>query len=237
MLELFGLVALGYLIGSIPFAVILARLFAPNIDLRNVEITLPTGAKHKFTTISATTLSRGVSPKLGGLCSVLDMLKAIIPMWAVMMLYPGTYHHLWVSAAIVAGHNWPVFNRFQGGSGFSPILGSALIIDWLSVPVAFLTSLLVHALTRSLFVGFIALILVLAPWLGWRFGEWQYAAYALGLTVIYLLSIIPDARQYLARIKAGENVDGVRNMSALDLYPGGQRIKQWLNKWRKTPIS
>lgn len=233
MPELVGLIALGYLIGSIPVAVILARLFAPNVDLHNVEITLPNGAKHKFTTISATTLSRGVSPKLGGLCSALDMLKAVIPTLAVMMLYPDTYHHLWVSAAVVAGHNWPLFNRFRGGSGFSPILGSALVIDWLSVPVAFLASLLMHALTRSLFAGFLTLIVTLVPWLWWRFGEWPYAAYGFGLTLIYLLSIIPDARQYLARMKAGENVEGVRNMSALDLYPGGQRIKQWLSQWRK----
>lgn len=123
----------GYLCGAIPFAAILARVYAPGLDLNNATITYNNGISLKVTTISANTLSRLVSRKLGIVCSILDALKAFIPTLLVRLAFPEHNTFLVVAAAAVAGHNWPVFNRFRGGSGFTPTYGGLLAIDPLAI--------------------------------------------------------------------------------------------------------
>ena len=102
---LFG-VTTGYLIGSIPWGVILARLFR-GPDPRTV------GSTHT----GATNVFRNVHPVAGVLTGVLDFIKGVAAVWLVMRVFPEPWLLPLTGVAAVAGHCWPVFLNFRGGMG------------------------------------------------------------------------------------------------------------------------
>ena len=73
-------VVVGYLLGAISFARIIARRLAPDKELSAIAVPVPETQEHYiFRSISATTIRMQYGPKYGCLTSVLDMLKALIP--------------------------------------------------------------------------------------------------------------------------------------------------------------
>ncbi len=114
-----GIVA-AYLVGSIPFAQIIAR--AHGKDLRTI------GSGN----IGATNLARAVGRKWGYVCFALDVLKGLIPMVVVRAIVgpPGGPSSLvlWliVGVAAILGHVFPVFLGFRGGKGVATSFGVAL---------------------------------------------------------------------------------------------------------------
>jgi glycerol-3-phosphate acyltransferase PlsY len=114
-----------YLLGSVPFGVIIAR--AHGKDLRTI------GSGN----IGATNVSRALGRKWGYTCFGLDVLKGLIPMLAfrvVALAYMGTaidspsFLALWllVGIAAIVGHIFPVYLRFKGGKGVATSFGVAL---------------------------------------------------------------------------------------------------------------
>jgi len=110
----------GYLLGSVPFAMIIAK--AHGKDLRNV------GSGN----IGATNLSRAVGKKWGIFCFVLDAVKGIVPMLigARLVSSPPEISELFlwlgVGLATILGHVFPVYIKFKGGKGVSTSFGVAL---------------------------------------------------------------------------------------------------------------
>jgi glycerol-3-phosphate acyltransferase PlsY len=109
-----GVVARSYLIGSIPFAGLIARL-ARKVDLRNVD----TG------TVSGTGLYRVAGWRLLFVGGALDLAKGIVVVLLVDRARPGLRSAAAVAA--VAGHNWSVFLKGAGGRGLSPALGATVV--------------------------------------------------------------------------------------------------------------
>ena len=117
---------LAYLMGSIPFALIIAR--AHGKDIRSI------GSGN----IGATNLSRACGRTWGQICFVLDLLKGLIPMlvislWArpILMadgLSPERFTWIWIVCAVltVVGHVFPLFAGFRGGKGVSTSFGATL---------------------------------------------------------------------------------------------------------------
>jgi glycerol-3-phosphate acyltransferase PlsY len=111
----------GYLLGSIPFGVIIAR--AHSKDLRSI------GSGN----IGATNVARALGRKWAYFCFLLDVLKGLIPMVAVRALIeiprpaPGTLS-LWllVGCAAISGHIFPIYLKFRGGKGVATSFGVAL---------------------------------------------------------------------------------------------------------------
>ena len=112
-----------YLIGSIPFGVIIAR--ARGVDLR----TKGSG------NIGATNVGRVLGPPWGYLCFVLDTLKGFGPVLAagLYLRRPGELPSLesqavWLTVAfgVIAGHIFSVYLRFRGGKGVATSLGALL---------------------------------------------------------------------------------------------------------------
>ena len=114
------LIPLSYLLGSIPFAMIIAR--AHKIDLRS------TGSGN----IGATNLSRALGRNWGIFCFCLDVLKGVIPMLAASLLLPAEPSAVELSMSIltglaaVTGHIFPVYIGFKGGKGVATSFGIAL---------------------------------------------------------------------------------------------------------------
>lgn len=115
-----------YLIGSIPFGVLIGK--ARGIDIR----------EHGSKNIGATNVGRVLGRRLGVLCFLLDMMKGAIPVLAagfacgVISIEPAALSQgqmwLWlaVAAASVAGHMASIFLGFTGGKGVATGFGAAL---------------------------------------------------------------------------------------------------------------
>jgi len=113
-------VVTAYLLGSVPFAFLIA--WAHGKDLRTI------GSGN----IGATNLARAAGRKWGYICFALDVLKGLTPMAIVGAVMgvpenPG-YLSLWllVGIAAILGHVFPVYLRFKGGKGVATSFGVAL---------------------------------------------------------------------------------------------------------------
>jgi glycerol-3-phosphate acyltransferase PlsY len=115
------LVVAGYLSGSIPFGLVMAKLLL-DIDVREV------GSGN----IGATNAARAGGKKLGALVLLLDALKAVVPILVTRRLLAGSERvDLWVmgvAVAAFAGHLFPVWLRFKGGKGVATGLGIFLVL-------------------------------------------------------------------------------------------------------------
>ena len=111
--------ALGYLLGSIPFVLILTRL-AGRGDIRNV------GSGN----IGATNVMRAGGKGLAAATLVLDALKATAAILLARELFdtPGTF----AAAGALIGHLYPLWLRFKGGKGVATYLGILIVL----LPVA-----------------------------------------------------------------------------------------------------
>jgi glycerol-3-phosphate acyltransferase PlsY len=143
------LVALGYLAGSIPFGVLLARWFA-GVDVRTV------GSGN----IGATNVARAGGKKLGLAVLLLDAAKAILPVLAARALLAGREGaEVWgvlVALAAFCGHLFPVWLGFKGGKGVATGLGVFLVLSPWAALAGVVTYAVAYAATRVSSVGSLA---------------------------------------------------------------------------------
>jgi glycerol-3-phosphate acyltransferase PlsY len=100
-----------YLIGSIPFGLLVAR--ARGINIREV------GSGN----IGATNITRNLGWKLGALVGILDFLKSFVPVLLARLMFDQNDLVLLVSIMPVLGHIFPVWLKFKGGKGVATIFG------------------------------------------------------------------------------------------------------------------
>ena len=196
----------GYLLGSVSFARLVANLVVPEEDITTTDIAIP-GSEEKliFSSVSATSISMRAGPKLGCLTSILDMIKVTIPTLAFKLWFPEAPYFLIVATAGVVGHNWPVYYRFKGGRGFSPVFGGMLVIDWIAIPVTTLAGLLLGLLVfRDILVAYMAGLWLMIPWLWFRTHDWTYLIYALAVNVCFMVAAIPEIKQYILLKRTGK---------------------------------
>ena len=194
--------ASGYLVGSIPFALLVLRWFGKGETLRPTELPVPgTADVLRSDAVSATAVRLQLGARYGCLTSVLDMLKAAVVTLTFKLLYPDAPYFLIASGLAVVGHVWPVFNRLRGGRGQSPIIGSLFVVDWPSPLIAYPLAQVLGLLTRSrAFVGRFGAMLVAAAWLWFRFASLPHVLYAIGLFAVRILAMRREINQY-ARLR------------------------------------
>ena len=157
LLATLGFGLLGYLCGSLPFAIWITRLFK-GVDVREA------GSGHATTT--NTIRQAGFGP--GALVLVLDIAKGLLPTWLALRT---TGYMPWIApltaALVIVGHCWPIFAQFRGGMGNASTGGCLLA----AAPIAFviglgiliaLTLILRHSARASLLTG---LLMAPAFWL------------------------------------------------------------------------
>ena len=108
---------LGYLLGSIPFGVILTRLGGAG-DLRTI------GSGN----IGATNVLRTGRKGLAAATLLLDLAKGWAAVALVAALLPG--NEQLAAAAAFIGHCYPVWLRFNGGKGVATLMGIVLALHW-----------------------------------------------------------------------------------------------------------
>jgi glycerol-3-phosphate acyltransferase PlsY len=117
----------GYLLGSIPTGVILAKLFSKD-DPRKI------GSKN----IGAANIFRTAGRMLGILTLVGDLLKGAVP---VVIAIQWGESDVWIAIAGLTpllGHIFPIFLGFKGGKGVATALGVYLVISPIAVLIEFL---------------------------------------------------------------------------------------------------
>ena len=147
-LSIFILATIFYLIGSLPFALIVHNLLSTN-DPREL------GSKNP----GATNMYRVAGPLAGVLTFTGDFLKGFIPVYMSLDFEPTI---LYLAAFfILAGHMFSIFNRFSGGKGVATSFGFLLAINLKLGLIVMLMWVLVFALKRisglSAIISFILL--------------------------------------------------------------------------------
>ena len=143
-----AMLVMGYLLGSIPFGLILTRLSGGG-DIRAI------GSGN----IGATNVLRTGKKGIAAATLLLDLFKGAVAVWIAQYVSPDNA----VLAAIGAflGHLYPAWLKFKGGKGVATLMGVTLALDWrmgLLYAVIWLGSL---ALTRiSSLAGMLAAIAV-----------------------------------------------------------------------------
>ncbi len=177
----------GYLIGSIPFGVLLARVFGLG-DLRQV------GSGN----IGATNVLRTGNKAAAFLTLLLDALKGAVPVWIAWRWGPEAAAVAGLGA--VLGHCFPVWLGFKGGKGVATFLGALLALDWMAflvfavvwLGVAFVSK---YSSLAALIASVIALIATLLT------GAWPVLA---ACTLVALVAlVIQRHHQNIARLRAG----------------------------------
>jgi glycerol-3-phosphate acyltransferase PlsY len=170
----------GYLFGSLSGARIMGRVWAAGHDLSRTKVVLDgTGAS---------VITRGVSPAslqaraggAGGLrAGAIDILKVLLPTLAAGLIWPAGPEMFLVAAGGLIGHVYPVYHRFAGGFGISPLLGALLVIDWRALLVAIAAFAILGLVFGSAYLGIETWPLGLVPWF-----VWQGDAWGVGLAVL-----------------------------------------------------
>ena len=218
----------GYLFGSISIPRIVTRIVAPDKDLESVELPdLTTGGTFQVKTVGATTASMLLGPKIGGLIGILDIVKGALPTLVLRLVFPDQPYFLFLGAAIVIGHIWPIYFRFRGGGGLSPALGTMLVLD----PLGILVSVILSFLIGMFILREIKMIVLGGPilfviWIAIRTGNWGYILFSLFINLVMILAIIPDIRVNMQARKEGK-LDVTNTM---DIIPMGQMMKKMMNK-------
>ena len=109
--------AVGYLLGSIPFGLLLTRL-AGKGDIRDI------GSGN----IGATNVLRTGSKWLAAATLILDALKGAIAVLLAQRIWPEAVN--FAAAGALVGHLYPVWLRFQGGKGVATLLGILAPLFW-----------------------------------------------------------------------------------------------------------
>jgi len=132
--ELFLIILVSYLFGSIPFGLLLTKIFLKK-DIREI------GSGN----IGATNVLRSGNKILGYSTLVLDILKAVLPILYIKFFMN---EYLYISAlSIFIGHVFPIWLKFKGGKGVASYLGILFCLDivtalifgvvWISVFILF----------------------------------------------------------------------------------------------------
>ena len=188
-MTIFLLTAAGYLLGSIPFGVLLTRAFGAG-DLRQI------GSGN----IGATNVLRTGRKELAAATLILDGAKGAVAVLLARHFVPqlGDHAAMIAGAAAMIGHCYPVWLKFRGGKGVATLLGLALALAW---PVGLVfaavwlgTVLLLRISSLGGMAGAVA-----APVAALALGYPVYAVGLAGLAVIVLWR----HRENIARLRAG----------------------------------
>jgi len=189
-----------YLIGSIPFGLLLAKTRGK--DIRKL------GSGN----IGATNVLRCLGKPLGITCFVLDVLKGFLP--AALFPLLGTDSAglqegfpsigILFGALAILGHNFPIFLKFKGGKGVATSAGVLLGIAPLAVLIGILTWIAVFFISGYVSLGSIAAAIVVAV-TGWvRVGHYGVVT-SLALTLLGVLAIYRHRPNIQRLLKGEEN--------------------------------
>lgn len=138
--------AVAYLVGGIPFGYLLVKLKTGE-DVRSK------GSGN----IGATNVLRTTGRVFGVVTLLLDIGKGFFAVWFADRMTGGSPG--WMSAAalaVMAGHAYPIFLKFQGGKAVASFIGAFLYLTPIPLAAALLLFVIIVAVTKHISMGSIA---------------------------------------------------------------------------------
>lgn len=171
-------VVVAYLVGAIPFGLVIGRL--AGADVRQA------GSGN----IGATNVGRVLGRKLGVVTLVCDVLKGFLPVWAAAQFLPDSIpQREWALAltglAAVLGHMFPVYLLFKGGKGVATALGVFVFFSPGSILVSLLLFVGVVAFSGFVSAGSLAASALIPLWL-WLLGQPVSVLVMAGVVVVLI---------------------------------------------------
>ena len=136
------MIPVGYLLGALPFGLILGKLF------RGVDVREYGSGKTGMTNVLRTA---GVPA--AAISLFLDMGKAVTAVLLAGIIFDSRGAEAAAAIAALMGHNWPVFVGFRGGRGTAPGWGALIILSPLAGLVASVVGLTAIAISRYVSLG------------------------------------------------------------------------------------
>ena len=147
-MELIIIILISYLMGSIPFGLILTKIFL-NKDIREI------GSGN----IGATNVLRAGNKIIGYLTLILDVLKAIIPIIYIKLNYPDL---IYVSSlSVFLGHVFSIWLKFKGGKGVATYVGILFCINYFLGVIFVISWLIIFIISKFSSLGSILASLII----------------------------------------------------------------------------
>lgn len=190
IISVFLVTLIGYLIGSISFASIIARI-------KGVDI-----FKEGSGNPGATNIKRVLGAKWGNLVFTLDASKGFISAGLPLILFEGD-NRLAVVALIasILGHSFSIFLKFRGGKGVATTMGGLLALMWMVLFIGILIWLLLFFTTKIVALASIIFAVSLPITAYFIYGH-QDPRFYLGIILLFI--ILLRHRANINRIFLGE---------------------------------
>lgn len=200
-------ITFAYLLGSVPFGLLLGRM--KGVDIRHQ------GSGN----IGATNLARSVGRTWGVLAFILDFLKGTVPTWLALAAFLRPEAGFWqteaglapwlppaVGVAAVLGHVSPLYLKFRGGKGVATAFGALTALSWPATLAAGGVWLLLFLITRTVSIASLAsaLALPIALVLVRASVPPEVYPWTLGVTIFLAVLIFARHRANLVRLFRGE---------------------------------
>ncbi|KAA0545248.1 glycerol-3-phosphate 1-O-acyltransferase PlsY [Bacillus sp. BGMRC 2118] len=177
---------LSYLIGSIPSALIVGKIFF-STDVR----------QHGSGNLGATNSIRILGKRAGAVVMVGDILKGIVATLLPILLQLDVYS-MYIGFLAVIGHCFPIFARFKGGKAVATTFGVLVVANPVYLLIALLTFIVMIFLTKFVAIGSISI----------SFALFLYSSYTHHLVdsvffLLFTLFMVYLHRSNLRNISAG----------------------------------
>jgi len=175
---------LAYLLGSIPFGLIIAKHYC-GIDLRMA------GSKN----VGATNVARLCGKRFGLAALACDVLKGTIPVLIAQAVNSNAVFITFVAIAVVLGHLFSCFLHFKGGKAVSTTIG--VFIPLAIFPLILSAIICLVVIWKGKFVSLGSLCLVVSlPIFLFLFGIWKFII----LSLILMSLVIWSHRDNIQRL-------------------------------------
>ncbi|GAB4538999.1 MAG: glycerol-3-phosphate 1-O-acyltransferase PlsY [Anaerolineales bacterium] len=216
-----GAIAIAYVIGSIPFGLLIVKLTTGK-DIRQVESGRTGG----------TNAMRAAGFWAGFATAMLDIVKGAAGAWLTIALAPEqTWAHVAAALASILGHNYSIFlpNRdengkfkgFRGGAGGAPSVGGAMGL-WLPsiliiLPLGALTFFSIGIASITTMAVALFAIVIFAARAAWYGAPWAYVWYGVGAELLLMWALRPNIKKLF---------DGNERVVGLSLHGWLKKRKQ-----------
>ena len=187
-LQSLTLVCIAYLVGSIPFGLLVSWALA-RVDIR----------RHGSGNIGTANVLRIVGKWAATLTLLGDLLKGFLPVVAALSLGASELWVAGVGLAAVLGHNWSVYLRFAGGKGVATSFGALLAMTPLPALLGLLTWTAVVLIFRYTSLAALIASVCIPPVILFFTGAGPYLAFSL----LAALLIFVRHRDNIKRLWAG----------------------------------
>lgn len=192
-MELFLILLIAYIIGSIPSGLWIGKLFYKT-DIR----------EHGSGNLGGTNTFRILGKKAGLIVTILDILKGTAATSLVLLptFSDSVVHPLILGLFAVIGHMYPLFARFKGGKAVATSGGVLLAYNWPFFVFVFVAFFIILKLTKmvslsSMLVALVGLVYAVIYYI------WTHDIYLLFMLIFFSTFIFIRHRANISRIRAG----------------------------------